>query len=82
MMNYRIPLLALLFAAASLSAQTKAPWKMPRTADGHPDLQGIWANSTRTPVERSPAFAGKATLTDAEAKAYEQKDAEQWQELD
>ena len=71
-----------LLAATVLSAQIKAPWKMPRTADGHPDMQGVWANSTRTPVERSPAFAGKATLTDAEAKIWEQKDAESWKELD
>ena len=71
-----------LVAAATLAAQTKAPWKMPRTPDGHPDLQGIWANSTRTPVERAPSFNGKATLTDAEAKAWEKNDAQQWQELD
>lgn len=71
-----------LFAATALSAQNKAAWKMPRTADGHPDLQGIWTNSTRTPLERTAAFAGKATLTDAEAKAYEQKDSEAWQQLD
>ncbi len=71
-----------LLAATVLSAQNKAPWKMPRTADGHPDLEGVWANSTRTPLERSPAFAGKATLTDAEAKIWEQKDAESWKELD
>ena len=71
-----------LVSAATLAAQTKAPWKMPRTLEGHPDLQGIWTNSTRTPVERAPSFAGKATLTDAEAKAWERQDAEQWQELD
>jgi hypothetical protein len=71
-----------LLAATALSAQNKAAWKMPRTADGHHDLQGIWANSTRTPLERLPVFAGKATVTDAEAKAWEEKDAEAWKELD
>ena len=71
-----------LFAATALSAQNKTAWKMPRTADGHPDLQGIWANSTRTPLERAPAFAGKPTLTDAEAKIWEKNDAESWKELD
>ena len=52
----------------------KAGWTVPRTPDGHPDLQGIWTNATLTPMERPAAFAGKATLTDAEASAYEKKD--------
>jgi hypothetical protein len=71
-----------LFAATALSAQNKAAWKMPRTADGHPDLQGIWNNSTRTPLERPAEFAGKPTVTDAEAKVWEQKEHQAWQELD
>ncbi len=71
-----------LFAAATLPAQNKTTWKMPRTADGHPDLQGLWNNSTRTPLERPAIFAGKPTLTDAEATKYEQSDKTAWQELD
>src|SRR5579864_4436476 len=71
-----------LIAAASLFAQNKGGWKMPRTADGHPDLQGIWNNSTRTPLERPTEFAGKPTVTDAEAKVWEQKEHQAWQELD
>jgi len=47
---------------------------VPRTADGHPDLQGVWTNATLTPMERPAEFAGKPTASDAEAKAYEQKD--------
>ena len=58
-----------LFFVLTLSAQNKASAKIPRTPDGHPDLQGFWSNATRTPIERSPEFGGKATLTDAEAKA-------------
>ncbi len=69
-------------AAASLFAQTKAGWKMPRTPDGHPDLQGIWNNSTRTPLERPPEFAGKPTVSDAEAKVWEQTEHQAWQDLD
>ena len=38
-------------------------WELPRTADGHPDLQGVWANNNATPLERPPEWAGKATLT-------------------
>ena len=30
----------------SASAQD---WKMQRTSDGNPDLQGIWTNSSQTP---------------------------------
>src|SRR6202790_247869 len=71
-----------LFAATALSAQNKAAWKMPRTADGHPDLQGIWNNSTRTPVERPSEFASKPTLTDAEAKVWEKQEHQAWEELD
>jgi hypothetical protein len=52
--------------AAPLAAQT-----LPRVRDGHPDLQGIWTNATLTPMERPAAFAGKRTVSDAEAAKYE-----------
>src|ERR1700688_149282 len=42
-----------------------------RTPDGHPDLQGIWTNATITPMERPAMFAGKLTVSDAEAAKYE-----------
>ena len=71
-----------LFSALALPAQNKPAGKIPRTPDGHPDLQGFWSNATRTPLERLPEFVGKATLTDAEARAWEQKEADGWKELD
>src|SRR5580704_18944266 len=77
---------ALATLAASSFAQTtpvKSPapaksksWTPPRTADGHPDLQGVWTNVTLTKLERPKDFEGKATASDAEAKVYEQKDAD------
>src|SRR5579864_702138 len=43
---------------------------IPRTPDGHPDFQGVWTNATITPMERPAAFAGKPTITPAEAKEH------------
>src|SRR5450432_4478257 len=57
-------------------------WTVPRTPDGHPDLQGIWTNATITPMERPAALAGKATLTNAEAAVLEKKGAEDLAEVD
>ena len=49
--------------AAAQPSQTSAAF---RTAWGDPDLQGLWANNSATPLERPDAFAGKAELTDEE----------------
>jgi len=48
----------------------------PRTADGQPDIQGVWNNATITPLERPADLAGKAVFTPAEAAAYEKQAAE------
>ena len=37
---------------SQVSAQTVGDYEVPRTIDGHPDLQGVWENNTITPVER------------------------------
>ena len=42
-------------------------WKVPRTPWGHPDLQGIYSNSTIVPLER-PANVTKTELSDEEIK--------------
>lgn len=63
-------------AAKPAPAKPAAPAKKymaPRTADGHPDLQGFWSNATITPLERPDDVGGKATLTSEEAAAYEAK---------
>ena len=53
-----------LLPAAALGQSSE--WTLPRTADGHPDLQGIWGNNAVTPLERPESLADQATLTDEE----------------
>jgi hypothetical protein len=77
-----------LAAVAPLPGQTQRPAAKgktsaaPRTPDGHPDLQGIWTNATITPLQRPSTFAGKATLTDDEARGAEKNQAEELQSVD
>ena len=58
--------LAPLPAAAQSKASTPS-----RTPDGKPNLAGIYSFSTITPLQRPDALAGKATLTEEEAAAFE-----------
>ncbi|MDE0004821.1 MAG: hypothetical protein OXQ29_19190 [Rhodospirillaceae bacterium] len=46
-------------------------YKAPRTADGQPDLQGIWSNAILTPLERPAEFADQPFLTEEQAAAYQ-----------
>ena len=60
-------------AAAAAAAPPKSAatnGKIPRTADGKPDLNGYWTDVTFTPMERPAQLGDKAYFTEEEAKAY------------
>ena len=62
--------LAAFIAPLSAAAGQAADGSFPRTADGRPDLQGIWTNSTVTPLERPADLADTEFLTEEEAAEY------------
>jgi hypothetical protein len=72
-------------SAVSVFAQAPAAQKpaakakssaIPRTADGHPDFEGVWTNATITPMVRPSIFKDQRTVGDDVAKQYEKKDKE------
>ena len=67
---------ALGLAPLSAAGQdASAPWTVPHTPDGQPDLQGIWSFATITPLERPSRYAGREELT-AEEVAQANQTAE------
>jgi hypothetical protein len=68
--------LALVLAAIATAPLRGAadPRKLPRTPDGHPDFQGLWNNSTQTPLQRSPALGAKQFYSDEELTALRPHD--------
>jgi hypothetical protein len=60
-------------AESATTKSVKHTWTAPRTADGHPDLQGVWANNIATPLERPKELEGRALLTDQEVAALKKK---------
>jgi hypothetical protein len=79
--------IALVLALASLTAaaaggQQSTPaarsaraenWVVPRTADGRPDLEGVWENNSATPLERPRQLADKPSLSDKELADLQQR---------
>ena len=57
-------------------------WTPPRTADGQPDLQGVWTNNTVTPLERPKDLAGKEFYTEAELQALAKQERERLDQIE
>src|SRR5207247_10502579 len=65
-------ILSLVLAVADVTAQS-ASRLSPRTANGQPDIQGIWSNASIIPLERPKELEGKQFFTREELKAYEER---------
>jgi hypothetical protein len=66
-------------SAKASSARGKG-WTLPRTPDGHPDLQGTWTNGTITPLERPDGAS--LTMTRENADRLERGLADRAKRLD
>jgi hypothetical protein len=58
-------------AEASAAARVDPKWKAPRTAWGHPDLEGIWTTDDMrgVPMSRQPQYGTRQYLSDEEFAA-------------
>ena len=63
-------------ALTKAKAASKARnWKMPRTAWGEPDLQGVWSYATTTPLSKPDSAGDKTFLTDEEVQELAEQTA-------
>jgi hypothetical protein len=83
-MRSTLVVIAALVALSSWSVKGQQPrspersartggWVMPRTADGRPDLEGVWENNSATPLERPRQLADKPRLSNDELASMERR---------
>jgi hypothetical protein len=61
-------------AVVSTVALRGASAPVPRTPDGHPDFQGVWNNSTQTPLQRPASLGAKQFYSDEELRQLRLRD--------
>ena len=64
-----VAVVAVVAVPAMAAAQAPDGWEVPRLADGRPDLQGIWASDSATPLQRPEELGDREFLTDEEVAA-------------
>jgi hypothetical protein len=60
-------------APVRTAATADKAWKPPLTADGHPDLTGVYSTATYTPFERPANLGDREFYTTEEARAIAQR---------
>ena len=63
----------LLVCSFAVAQPSPKKWTAGRTADGQPDLQGVWDASSMTPLERPKDLGLKEFYTPEEVTAYEKR---------
>jgi hypothetical protein len=53
----------------AMKTRASKDWKLPRTAWGDPDLQGVWSYATTTPLSRPAQYGDREFLTPEEVAA-------------
>jgi hypothetical protein len=59
------------FAQDIPRAKVKAGYKVPRMADGKPELEGVWTNATSTRLDRAANFGDRLVMTPQEVAQIE-----------
>lgn len=60
----------------ALAQDSESGWTAPRTVDGHPDLQGVWANNNATPLQRPEILGDREQLTPEELASLQSRAGE------
>jgi hypothetical protein len=63
--------------AKAKTASKNTTWKVPRTAWGEPDLEGVWSYATTTPLSKPDSAGDKTFLTDEEVADLAERTARQ-----